>query len=53
MADQVRPNFGAQPKGKANIVHQGWTNADAWGADPGAKGAIPMPVEGGKLGKGA
>jgi hypothetical protein len=53
MADQVRPNFGAQPKGKPNIVLQGWTEADAWGADPGAKGAIPEPRDMGKLGKGA
>ena len=46
MADsnQVRPNYGAQPKGKANIMRMGQTENDAWGQDPSAKGDIP-PVK--------
>lgn len=52
MADQVRPNFGSQPKGKANILRQGQTEVDAWGENPSAKGAIPEvrdspPLKGG------
>ena len=53
MADQVRPNFGPMPKGKANIVMQGQTENDAYGQDPGAKGAIPPVKDTGKLGSGA
>lgn len=40
-ANQVKPNYGAQPKGKANIMRQGQTENDAYGQDPGAKGTIP------------
>jgi hypothetical protein len=39
--NQVRPNYGGQPKGKANIMRQGQTEVDAWGQDPMAKGQIP------------
>jgi len=43
MADQnqVRPNYGGMPKGKANIVRQGQTETEAWGENPKAKGEIP------------
>ena len=43
MADmnQVRPNYGGQPRGKANIMRQGQTETDAWGQDPSATGHIP------------
>jgi hypothetical protein len=43
MADQnqVRPNYGGQPKGKAMIMRQGQTEVDAWGQDPSASGKIP------------
>ena len=52
MADQVRPNFGPQPKGRANIMRQGQTEVGAWGEDPAAKGEIPEvrdnpPLKGG------
>ena len=42
MADQnqVRPNYGGMPKGKANIMRQGQTENDAYGQDPHAKGTI-------------
>ena len=32
--NQVRPNYGPQPKGKANIMRQGQTEADAFGQNP-------------------
>ena len=43
MADQnqIRPGYGGQPKGKANIMRQGQTENDAYGQDPHAKGQIP------------
>ena len=46
MADQnqVRPNYGGMPKGKANIMRQGQTENTAWGQDPMASGHIP-PVK--------
>lgn len=52
MAEQVRPNYGPQPKGKANIMRQGQTEVDAWGENPSVKGAIPEvrdnpPLKGG------
>ena len=28
-ANQVRPNYGGQPRGKANIMRQGQTEVDA------------------------
>lgn len=42
MADQnqVRANYGAQPKGKANIMRMGQTEVDAWGQDPMVEGKI-------------
>jgi hypothetical protein len=43
MADdqnQVRPDYGPQPKGKANIMRQGQTENDAYGQDPMATGVI-------------
>jgi hypothetical protein len=39
--NQVRPNYGPQPKGKANIKRQGQTQNTAWGQDPMAMGEIP------------
>jgi hypothetical protein len=32
--NQVKPDYGPQPKGKANIMMQGQTETNAWGADP-------------------
>lgn len=52
MADQVRPNFGPGPKGKANIMRQGQTENTAWGADPMATGEIPEPKDNPNLLKG-
>jgi hypothetical protein len=51
MADQnqIRPNYGAGPKGKANIMPMGQTETDAWGADPNATGHIPAVKENGPL----
>lgn len=45
MADknQVGPDYGAQPKGKANIMKQGQTETQAWGADPMAEHVTPEP----------
>jgi hypothetical protein len=53
MADQnqVRPNYGGQPQGKANIVRQGQTEVGAWGEDPDAKGEIPPVRDNPNLGK--
>lgn len=42
-ANQVRPSYGPQPKGKAKIMKQGQTEATAWGANPNADGKIPEP----------
>ena len=56
MAEQVRPNYGPQPRGKANIMRQGQTETTGgvWGQDPMVKGAIPMePNDNPNLGKGA
>lgn len=39
--NQVRPSYGNQPKGKANIMRQGQTETAAWGEDPMAMGKIP------------
>lgn len=39
--NQVRPSYGNQPKGKANIMRQGQTETAAWGEDPMATGRIP------------
>jgi hypothetical protein len=39
--NQVRPNYGGEPKGKANIMRQGQTETEAWGENPSAKGMIP------------
>jgi hypothetical protein len=41
MENQVRPDYGPQPKGKANIMRQGQTEVAAWGEDPMATGRIP------------
>jgi hypothetical protein len=43
--NQVQPNYGPQPKGKANIVMMGQTMTEAWGADPYAMGTIPEVKE--------
>jgi hypothetical protein len=40
-SNQVQPNYGKGPKGKANIKKMGQTETDAWGANPLAKGVIP------------
>ena len=42
--NQVRPNYGSEPKGKANILKMGHTENDAYGQDPGASGKVP-PVK--------
>ena len=39
--NQIRPDYGPQPKGKANIMRQGQTETAAWGEDPMATGRIP------------
>lgn len=54
MADQnqVRPAYGGQPRGKANIMRQGQTENDAWGQDPSAKGDIPAVKDNPNLGSG-
>jgi len=52
MAEQVRPNFGAQPKGRANIMRQGQTEVGAWGEDPNATGEIPEVRDNPNLGSG-
>ena len=51
--NQVRPNYGPQPRGKANIVRQGQTEVGAWGEDPGATGEIPAAKDNPNLGSGA
>lgn len=43
--NQVRPSYGPQPKGKANIKKMGQTEATAWGANPNATGRIPEPKD--------
>lgn len=45
MAEQVKPNFGAAPKGKASIMRQGQTQVDAWGQDPYVKSKIAEPKD--------
>jgi hypothetical protein len=49
-ANQVVPNYGKQPNGRAKIMKQGQTEVDAWGADPVAKGQIPEVRENPPLG---
>lgn len=39
--NQVKPDYGPQPKGKANIMRQGQTEVGAWGEDPMVMGKIP------------
>lgn len=39
--NQVKPDYGPQPKGKANIMRQGQTEVNAWGEDPMVMGKIP------------
>ena len=53
MADQnqVRANYGAQPRGKANIMRQGQTETTAWGEDPMAMGEIPPVRDNPNLGQ--
>jgi hypothetical protein len=53
MADQnqVRPNYGPEPKGKANIMRMGQTEVKAWGEDPSAAGHIPPVSENPNLGR--
>lgn len=50
--NQVVPNYGMQPKGKANIMRQGQTEVAAWGEDPGATGEIPEVRDNPNLGGG-
>ena len=42
---QVRPNYGPQPRGRANIMKQGQTEnpSNAWGSDPMATETVPAP----------
>jgi hypothetical protein len=51
--NQVRPNYGAQPRGKPNIMRQGQTEAGAFGQDPNATGNIPPTRDNPNLGSGA
>lgn len=44
MENQVRPEYGPVPKGKANIMRQGQTETDAWGEDPYLDGKAGMVV---------
>jgi hypothetical protein len=50
--NQVRPNYGAHPRGKANIMRQGQTEG-VYGQDPNATGTIPEPKDNPNLGAGA
>lgn len=43
--NQIVPNYGPQPKGKAKIMKMGQTNTDAWGSDHMAKGQVPEVKE--------
>lgn len=54
MADQnqIRPNYGAQPRGKANIMRQGQTENSAYGQDPNATGNIGPVKDNPNLGSG-
>lgn len=54
-SNQVQPNYGAQPRGKANIMRQGQTETSqgVWGQDPGVTGRIPMEKDNPNLGQGA
>jgi hypothetical protein len=51
--NQVRPNYGPQPRGKANIMRQGQTENDAYGQDPNATGNIGPVKDNPNLGAGA
>jgi len=51
--NQVRPNYGPQPRGKANIMRQGQTENDAYGQDPNARGNIGPVKDNPNLGSGA
>ena len=48
----VRPMYGPQPKGRANIMRQGQTEVSAWGEDPMATGEIPDVRDNPNLGSG-
>lgn len=43
--NQVRPNYGPAPKGKANIRRQGQTEADAFGQNPNVESNTPEPQD--------
>lgn len=45
--NQVRPNYGPVPRGKANIMRQGQTenSSNAWGADPMAMSVVDEPKD--------
>jgi hypothetical protein len=45
--NQVRPNYGPVPRGKANIMKQGFTenSSNAWGANPMAETVVDNPRE--------
>lgn len=49
--NQVQPNYGAQPRGKANIMRMGQTEVGAWGEDPMVKGEIPEVRDNPNLGQ--
>jgi hypothetical protein len=42
--NQVRPNYGPAPKGKADIKMQGQTEG-VYGQTPTATGTVPMPKD--------
>lgn len=50
--NSIRPNYGPQPKGKANIMRMGQTEVAAWGEDPYVMGEIPEVKDNPNLGGG-
>jgi hypothetical protein len=44
-SNQVRPNYGPAPKGKAQIMRQGQTEADAFGQNPMVESNTPEPKD--------
>lgn len=52
-ANQVRPNYGGMPRGKANIMRQGQTEQDAFGQNPNASGVLGPVKDNPNLGSGA
>ena len=52
-SNQVRPNYGSAPKGKAQIMLQGQTKQDAFGQDPYVTGILGTVTDNGNLGRDA